>query len=59
MTLISVSVTQGVTGMHADIIDEYMKLGKSTALQCLEYYCAGIIECFGAEFLCHPTVANT
>jgi hypothetical protein len=25
-------------GMVADTIDEYLKLGKSTALECLEYY---------------------
>jgi hypothetical protein len=42
--------------MAADTIDEYLKLGKTTAL---EYYCSGIIECFGDEFLHHPTVADT
>jgi hypothetical protein len=41
------------------MIDEYMKLGKSTVLECLEYYCLGIIECFGAEFLRCPTVVDT
>jgi hypothetical protein len=44
--------------MAANIIDEYMELGKTNALKCLEYYCSGIIECFGDEFLCHPTVAD-
>jgi hypothetical protein len=44
--------------MAADTIDEYLKLGKITALECLEYYCLGIIECFGDEFLCRPTVAS-
>jgi hypothetical protein len=46
-------------GMTADTIDEYLKLGKTTALECLEYYCSGIIECFGDEFLRCPTVTNT
>jgi hypothetical protein len=46
-------------GMAADTIDEYLKLEKSIALTCLEYYCAGIIECFGAKFLHRPIVANT
>jgi hypothetical protein len=46
-------------GMAANTIDEYLKLGKITALECLEYYCLGIIECFGDEFLCRPTVADT
>jgi hypothetical protein len=40
-------------------IDEYLKLEKTTALECLEYYCSDIIECFGGEFLCRPTVADT
>jgi hypothetical protein len=45
--------------MATDMIDGYPKLAKSTALECLEYYCADIIECFGAEFLRRPIVAST
>jgi hypothetical protein len=45
--------------MTADIVNEYIKLGKITVLECLEYYYLGIIECFGDEFLRRPTVANT
>jgi hypothetical protein len=45
--------------MTADTIDEYMKLEKTTALECLEYYCSCIIDCFGDKFLRHPTVADT
>jgi hypothetical protein len=33
--------------MDADTIDKYLKLEKSTALECVEYYCSDIIECFG------------
>jgi hypothetical protein len=46
-------------GMTAYTIDEYLKLGKTTAIECLEYYCSGIIECFGDELLRRPTVADT
>jgi hypothetical protein len=46
-------------GMTANTLDEYLKLGKTTALECLEYYCVSIIECFEAEFLRHPTVTDT
>jgi hypothetical protein len=54
-----VDLRQLAYGMTADMIDEYLKLGKSTTLDCLEHYCACIIKCFGAEFLhCH-TVADT
>jgi hypothetical protein len=52
-------VCQLAYDMIADTIDEYLKLGKSTVLERVEYYYAGIIECFRAEFLCCPTVANT
>jgi hypothetical protein len=45
--------------MAADTIDGYLKLGKTTVLECLEYYCSGIIECFGDEFLCRPVVADS
>ena len=46
-------------GMTAYTIDEYLKLGKTTVLECLEYYCSGIIECFRDEFLRRPTVTDT
>jgi hypothetical protein len=46
-------------GMVTDTIDEYLKLGKTTTLECLGYYCSGIIDYFGDEFLHHPTVADT
>jgi hypothetical protein len=45
--------------MAADTIDEYLKLGKTTVLKCLEYYCLDIIEYFGDEFLRHPIAADT
>jgi hypothetical protein len=54
-----VAVRQLAYGMTTDTIDEYLKLGISTVLECLEYYCTGIIECFGAEFLRCPTVTDT
>jgi hypothetical protein len=44
-------VRQLAYGMTADTIDEYLKLGKSTVLKCLDYYCVNIIEYFGTEFL--------
>jgi hypothetical protein len=45
--------------MTVDTIDEYPKLGKTITLECLEYYCSGIIECFRDEFLRRLTVTNT
>jgi hypothetical protein len=46
-------------GMTVDTIDEYLKLVKTTTLECLEYYCSDIIECFGDRFLRRPTVVDT
>jgi hypothetical protein len=46
-------------GMTAYTIDEYLKLEKTTALECLEYYCLDIIKCFGDKFLRRPTVVDT
>jgi hypothetical protein len=45
--------------MIIDTIDEYLKLEKITVLECLEYYCSGIIKYFEDEFLHRPTVADT
>jgi hypothetical protein len=33
--------------MTAYMIDEYLKLGKTISLECLEKYCEGIIDCYG------------
>jgi hypothetical protein len=54
-----VAVRQLAYGRPTDTIDEYLKLGISSVLECLEYYCTGIIEYFGAEFLRCPTVTDT
>jgi hypothetical protein len=40
------ALCQLVYGMTVDTIDEYLKLEKTTVLECLEYYCSDIIECF-------------
>jgi hypothetical protein len=55
----TVALRQLAYCIATDTIDGYLKLGKMTALECLEYYCSDIIECFGDEFLRRPTVADT
>jgi hypothetical protein len=45
--------------MITDTIDEYLKLRKSTNLECLEYYYSSIIECFRAEFLRRVVITDT
>jgi hypothetical protein len=54
-----IALRQLAYDITADTIDEYLKLGKITVLECLEYYCSGIIEYFRDEFLCRPTITDT
>lgn len=42
-------------GCAADAVDEYLRLGESTAISCLENFVEGIIYLFGDEFLRRPT----
>jgi len=41
-------------GIAADCVDEYLKIGESTALQCLKNFC-GVVQTFGQEYLRKPT----
>jgi len=42
-------------GSPVDALDEYLKIGKSIALQCLDKFARGVIEVFGGEYLRRPT----
>ena len=42
-------------GFAADAVDEYLRLGESTALSCLHNFTDGIIRLFGNEYLRRPT----
>jgi hypothetical protein len=42
-------------GTPTDALDEYMKIGKCTALQCLDKFARGVIELFGGGYLRRPT----
>jgi hypothetical protein len=55
----TIIVRQLAYDMTVDTIDEYLKLGKTNALECLLHYCAGIIECFGSGFSRHPIITGT
>jgi hypothetical protein len=41
-------------GTAADMLDEYLKIAESTALECLEKFVLGVIEVFGAKYLRRP-----
>jgi len=34
-------------GIAADCVDEYLKIGESTALECLKIFYAGVVQTFG------------
>ena len=42
-------------GCAADAVDEYLRLGESTALSCLSNFTEGVISLFGDEYLRRPT----
>ncbi|XP_024013556.1 uncharacterized protein LOC112087797 [Eutrema salsugineum] len=42
-------------GSAADAVDEYLRLGESTTISCLEHFTEGIISSFGDEYLRRPT----
>ncbi|XP_058783356.1 uncharacterized protein LOC131658036 [Vicia villosa] len=41
-------------GSSADIVDEYVRIGESTAIECLERFVRDVNEVFGAEYLRRP-----
>jgi hypothetical protein len=42
-------------GVPADAVDEYVRIGESTAHESLNYFCAAIINVFQQHYLCAPT----
>ncbi|XP_058771943.1 uncharacterized protein LOC131645627 [Vicia villosa] len=40
--------------MRVDATDEYVRIGESTAIECLERFVRGVNEVFGAEYLRRP-----
>src|ERR1044072_8957116 len=43
-------------GVAADAVDEYIKIGGTTALECLRRFCKGIIRLYEQQYLRAPTV---
>ncbi|XP_056845021.1 uncharacterized protein LOC108859955 [Raphanus sativus] len=42
-------------GCAGDMVDEYLRMGESTALLCLEKFTQGIIDLYGEKYLRKPT----
>ncbi|XP_066373737.1 uncharacterized protein [Miscanthus floridulus] len=45
-------------GTAADMLDEYLKVAESTALECLEKFVQGVVEVFGSKYLRRPTAED-
>ncbi|XP_024016514.1 uncharacterized protein LOC112089892 [Eutrema salsugineum] len=54
----SAAIRMMANGTAADAVDEYLRLGASTALLCLKNFTEGIISLFGDEYLRRPTAAD-
>ena len=46
-------------GIAADLIDEYCRLAKSTALENLRRFVRAVIEVFGGQYLRSPNAEDT
>ncbi|XP_057771126.1 protein ALP1-like [Salvia miltiorrhiza] len=42
----------------ADCCDEYLRIGETTALECLKKFCKAIVRIFGGTYLRRPTTAD-
>ena len=52
------AISQLGNGTPADQLDEYLKIGESTGVECLKMFVKGVIEVFGEKYLRRPTVQD-
>ena len=45
-------------GMSTDSLDEYVRIGETTTIECVKRFCQGVVEIFGPEYLRSPNTAN-
>ena len=45
-------------GISTDCVDEYLRIGETTAMTCMKNFAAGVIQVFGEEYLGKPTQAD-
>ena len=49
------AIRQLAYGGAAVMFDEYLHIGETTARECLQYFCQGVIHIFGEMYLRKPT----
>ena len=54
----TVAIRQLAYGGSADQLDEYLKMGESTSVECLKKFVQGVIAVYGEEYLRRPTVQD-
>ncbi|CAM8926970.1 unnamed protein product [Rhodiola kirilowii] len=52
---ITASLRMLAYGTPADAIDDYIRIGESTAIESLRKFARGVVEIFGAEYMRRPT----
>ncbi|XP_057808904.1 uncharacterized protein LOC131023382 [Salvia miltiorrhiza] len=52
------AVRQLAYGTAADCCDEYLRIGETTALECLKKFCKAVVRIFGGTYLRWPTTAD-
>ena len=45
-------------GMSADSLDEYVRIGDTTTIECVKRFCQGVVEIFGSEYLRSPNAVD-
>ncbi|TVU11893.1 hypothetical protein EJB05_45503, partial [Eragrostis curvula] len=46
-------------GMSADSLDDYVRMGESTIIECLNHFVQAVVEVFGEEYLRAPNAQDT
>ena len=52
------AICQLGNGSLVDQLDEYLKIGDSTAVECMKMFVQGVIDKFGGEYLRRPTTVD-
>ena len=45
-------------GMSADSLNEYVRIGETTTIECVKRFCEGVVQIFGPEYLRSPNAAD-
>ena len=53
------AIRQLATGSGADELDEYLKIGETTAMESMKNFVKGVRDVFGGQYLRHPTMEVT